>query len=248
MTEATRATAREPDSPAADGGARSKTLLRGLTALELFAESPHPLTIAEFAQQLGVHRSSAYRVLRTLEDRRFVVRDARGRFALGPKMLVLSRGVAPNLHAASGPEIARLANEVGMTTFLAVLDGDQVITLHTNEPISAAAKIAREPGVHHTLRKGAPGHAIQSLLQESERRALLGTGELTPQALHARQRGFAESHEEVIPGVHGVAVPLQLPGEPPAALAIVHFTLPTDLGPLVARMQYAADSIAARYR
>ncbi|MDN5755801.1 MAG: helix-turn-helix domain-containing protein, partial [Micrococcaceae bacterium] len=47
-------------------GSPAQTLSRGLRALEIITDRPEPPTIAELADELGVHRSIAYRILRTL--------------------------------------------------------------------------------------------------------------------------------------------------------------------------------------
>ncbi|MCZ4149682.1 ArsR family transcriptional regulator, partial [Escherichia coli] len=45
----------------------SQTLSRGIRVLEIVANSPVNLSIAEIAAKLEVHRSIAYRIIRTLE-------------------------------------------------------------------------------------------------------------------------------------------------------------------------------------
>ena len=67
----------------------SQTLSRGMRMLEILADAPGSLSIADLAAALGVHRSIAYRILRTLEDHRMVVRDASGGVLLGPTAMVV---------------------------------------------------------------------------------------------------------------------------------------------------------------
>ncbi|MBK0422488.1 helix-turn-helix domain-containing protein [Leucobacter sp. CSA2] len=227
--------------------AGSQTLSRGLRALELLAEAEAPLSIAELADGLGVHRSNAYRILRALEERRFVIRDDAGRIRLGPKLSVLARGVAPSLHAAATPAITELAYELGMTGFLTVIDADEVVTLATVEPSNVSATIARNPGVRHSARRGAPGHAIESSLTATEMRAYLGVDEMSEEARETKRLGYAVSQSEVIDGVTSVAIPLRLAGEPPAALAVVHFKVPEDLDGVVFELRRAADHIRRSY-
>ena len=57
----------------------SQTLSRGIRILEILADAREPLSIDEIARRLDVHRSVAYRLLRTLEDHGLV--DARRRWA-----------------------------------------------------------------------------------------------------------------------------------------------------------------------
>lgn len=224
--------------------AGSQTLARGLRALELLSE--RPLTILELADGLGVHRSSAYRVLRTLEEYRFVTRDQDGRIRLGAGLAALARGVSPALHSAATPIISDLANELEMTAFVSVLEGDDVITLLTVEPSHVTATISRNPGVRHPLERGAAGHAIEASLSLSERNAFLGDRSLSPQARQTRRRGYAISRNEVIAGVTGLAVPLRVPGEPPAAIAVVHFDFPTETDEIGAKLRLAAERIISR--
>ena len=101
----------------------SQTLSRGVRMLEILAEAAGPLSIADLAAQLGVHRSIAYRILRTLEDHRMVVRDAAGAVTLGPQLAALARGVSRDLQAAALPELTAVASDLSMTAFLVVLDG-----------------------------------------------------------------------------------------------------------------------------
>ena len=54
--------------------APSQTLSRGLRALEVIAEAEKPIGMAELAARLGLHRSITYRIVRTLEEHRLVVR------------------------------------------------------------------------------------------------------------------------------------------------------------------------------
>ena len=111
----------------------SQTLSRGIRILELLADAREPLTIDALAIRLGVHRSIAYRLLRTLEDHGLVVRDANGHVSLGARMAALAAGVAHDLQAEALPELTAAANELGMTCFLAILDHDECVTLASVE-------------------------------------------------------------------------------------------------------------------
>lgn len=216
----------------------SQTLSRGIRALEILAAAPAPLTIAELADAMGVHRSVAYRILRTLEDHSLLVRDDAGRVQPGPGLAVLARGVSRNLQAAALPELTQLANSLDMTAFIAVWDHHDCITLVTVEPRHSGATVAQHPGTRHPINAGAPGIAIQSALTAAEWERL-GTGiAYRAEAEEARRRGFSASHNEVIPGVSSLAAPIRVPGGRPAALAVVYISSPHDpeatVGPALA--------------
>ncbi len=220
----------------------SQTLSRGLRMLELLAESLTPPSIAELAASLGVHRSIAYRILRTLEDHGLVSRDSGGGVQLAPRMAALARGVSRDLQAAALPALTAAANDLGMTAFLAVLDRNDVVTLVSVEPTHAHAAVAQRPGSRHLLSQGAPGIAIQSLVSSAQWRAM---GE-SPRAEveDVVSSGFATSHDEVIRGLSSVAVPLALPGQPPAAVAVVYVASAQAPAEIARRLAEAARTIA----
>jgi len=174
----------------------SQTLSRGIRALEILAAAQNPLTIAELADAMGVHRSVAYRILRTLEDHSLLVRDDAGRVQPGPGLAVLARGVSRNLQTAALPELTQLANSLDMT--------------------------AQHPGTRHPINAGAPGIAIQSALTEDEWKLLAPGIPYRPEAEAARRAGYSASHDEVIAGVSSLAAPVRVPGGRPAALAVVY--------------------------
>lgn len=224
-----------------------QTLSRGIRMLELLADAGEPLTIPVIASRLGLHRSIAYRILRTLEDHGLVVRDAAGAVELGPRMATLARAVSRDLQSAALPQLTAVANELTMTAFVAVLDRHDVVTLVTVEPSHAHAHVAQRPGTRHPLASGAPGIAIQSMLTEEQWRALPGEHP-REEAESARTRGYATSHDEVIAGLASIAVPLCAPGRPPAALAVVYVSTALDAPTIAARLSAAAAAIESDLR
>ncbi|WP_435743353.1 IclR family transcriptional regulator [Microbacterium sp. PMB16] len=225
-----------------DASPASQTLSRGIRILEILADAARPLAIDEVAARLGVHRSIAYRLLRTLEHHGLVIRDAGGGVSLGARMAALAAGVAPDLQAEALPELTAIANELGMTCFLAVLDGEDCITLASVEPRHAIASVAQRPGARHPVTIGAPGKAILAQVPVDEWPA--GTSaELRRDVDLTRERGYGTSHDEVIPTVQSVAAPLALRGRRPAAIAVVHVATTLDDAAIAARLQRSAAVI-----
>ncbi|HEU4806997.1 MAG TPA: IclR family transcriptional regulator [Homoserinimonas sp.] len=222
----------------------SQTLSRGIRVLEILAEATGPMTIADVAAALGVHRSIAYRILRTLEDHGLVARDGSGALSLGPKMAALARGVSRDLQAAALPELTTLANELGMTAFVTVLDHQEVVTLVSVEPRHAHATVAQRPGTKHPLAVGAPGITIQSVLSAAQWRTVSPDAPKRPEAADAAVRGYATSHDEVIAGLKSVAVPLMLDGHPPASVAVVYVATEFPVERIAERLATAATAIA----
>lgn len=183
-----------------DTVAPSQTLDRGLVCLEFVAGSDRAVSVDATAAALGLHRSIVYRLLRTLERRRLVERDADGDYSPGPFLAVLSRSVRRSLRAAAAPVLANLAEELQMTAFLVVADGDEAVTIDSVEPTSLNAHVAYRPGTRHPIDRGAPGIALLA-----GRPAMSGERN---EVAEARRTGWARSEAEVIAGMASIAVPV----------------------------------------
>jgi len=230
-----------PSSPAA--APASQTLSRGIRVLGVLADAREPLTIEELSRRLELHRSVAYRLLRTLEDHGLVARDSAGRVQLGARLAALAAGVAHDLQAEALPELTTVANELGVTCFLAVLDRDECITLASVEPRHAVAAVAQRPGARHSITVGAPSKAILSALDQAEWPVAVEE-RLRAEIEEAARRGYATSHDEVIPTVQSVAVPLRLRGgQRPAAIAAVYVASPVEPAVIAERLDRSAAAI-----
>jgi DNA-binding IclR family transcriptional regulator len=220
----------------------SQTLSRGIRVLEILADAREPLSIDEVARRLGVHRSVAYRLVRTLEDHGLIAREDSGRIAIGARMAALAAGVAHDLQAEALPELTAVANELGMTCFVSVLDHDECVTLVSVEPRHAVASVAQRPGTRHPVTVGAPGKAILSVLPERAWPASVSP-ELRREVAGAAAQGWALSHDEVIPSLRAVAVPLVVRGRGPAAMAVVYLASDHDAAEIARRLRQSAQIV-----
>jgi DNA-binding IclR family transcriptional regulator len=76
----------------------SSAVDRALGVLEALGESPAGLTHAQLCRKVGIPKSTASYLLRTLERRGYLRRDAEsGRFRLGLRLLALNRAVLAGL-------------------------------------------------------------------------------------------------------------------------------------------------------
>jgi DNA-binding IclR family transcriptional regulator len=189
-----------------------QTLDRGLTALEHIATADRPPSIDALAATLGVHRSIAYRIVRTLEDHGLACRDHQGHCHPGGRLFELTRRARASLQAAAHPEMTAMADDLAMTAFLVVQIGDDAVTIASVEPSSTIAHVAYRPGTRHPVDRGAPGLAL-----------LAGAGPLPgerDEVALARARGWSHTESEVLPGMASVASPVMGPdGSVEAAVA-----------------------------
>jgi len=218
-----------------DTVAPSQTLDRGLACLDFVTASDHPVSVESTAESLGLHRSIVYRLLRTLEGRRLVERNADGDYLPGPYLAVLSRSVRRSLRAAAAPVLANLAEDLQMTAFLVVADGDEAVTIDSVEPSSLNAHVAYRPGTRHAIDRGAPGLALLAGREPvSGERAEIG---------RARQLGWAQSEAEVIAGMASIAVPVADQG----AIAVLWLAgNPVQTTDVADRLMAAATEVSRR--
>ncbi|MER0480199.1 helix-turn-helix domain-containing protein [Streptomyces sp. NBC_00400] len=169
----------------------SQTLDRGLRVLKLLADTDHGLTVTELSHKLGVNRTVVYRLLATLEQHALVRRDLGGRARVGLGVLRLGRQVHPLVREAALPALRSLAEDVGATAHLTLVDGTEALAVAVVEPTWTDYHVAYRAGFRHPLDRGAAGRAILKARQ----------GRL-------QDAGLALTHGELEAGASGAAAPL----------------------------------------
>src|SRR6266498_17541 len=89
--------------------------------LELLSLAARPLSLRELSEQLGMHASTAHRLLKTLEDEGLITRpDATELYRLGPTILRLSTRMLSQypVRDIAAPYLYRLSLDLGLTVSL----------------------------------------------------------------------------------------------------------------------------------
>jgi DNA-binding IclR family transcriptional regulator len=197
---------------------------RALTMLEVVAQAQDGLSNAEISRKLGIPKSSASYILRTLENRGYLGRDAEsGKYRVGLKILSLSRGALGGLdiRGVALPVMRRLMQQTGLTCHLAVLDGAEAVYIEKVEPegfIRMDTWVGRRMRVHATsVGKAIVAHISQEDLEEILRKS--GMEKRTPKTIttpsrllkdleKVRVQGYAVDDEENNLGARCVAAPI----------------------------------------
>ena len=145
-------------------------LERGIAILRLFRRDRTRLGAPEVAAELGIPRSTVHRLLVGLEALGMLRQAPRGVFALGPGVLSLGFEYLASLDVVevANPVLARLRDETGCSTHLAVLDRTSVVFV-SRYPVRAA--VSSGFGVGFSV----PAHAAligRLLLADLDREAL----------------------------------------------------------------------------
>jgi len=192
---------------------------RALRTLQAFDAEGRALTVSEIATMLGVHRSTASRLARTLAARGFLERaDAGEAFRLGPELGRLG------MLAISGRELAErarrpmsdLAERTGETVTLTVRHGDEMTTIaqvDSRYVVGVQNWVGRRTPLHCTSdgkvllafgSDGLPGGRLTALTE----RTITRRERLKRQLERARSDGYATVAGEFEEELNGVAVPV----------------------------------------
>lgn len=207
---------------------------RAVALLNRFTAEP-ALDLDGAARHLKVPRSTAYRVLRSLETGGLLVYD-RQRRTYHLSLAVARLGQAAlsriDLRSIARPYLERLARETGESAFLLVVQGRAAVVIDTVTP-DTPLKLTYPVGTPWPLHAGASNKVLLAHLPPGVIEDVLAgpLPRVTPRTptdpdrlrveLHRiRQRGYAYSNGELTPGVVGVAVPILYSGQLLGALAI----------------------------
>ncbi len=207
-----------------NAGDGTASLEKAMDILEAVGAAPRGLSQTELAAQLALPRTTLYRLLATLVARGMLRRDpARRVYGLGPLCFEMARSAyaAPDLSAAASMELRALRDLTGETSYLATLDGLEMLSLercdgaHSQRSHSALGQ--RKP-LHCTSQ----GKAVLSVLDDATRDQLLREMSLkavTPRSITDRRRllselkitaarGWSVDDEEIVLGVRCVGAPI----------------------------------------
>ena len=211
------------------GGETSLTLDRGLNVLLLLGSREHAggLTITELANALGVGRPNIYRLVATLEGRDFVTRREDGRIRLGLGIILLSSSVLPLLRESALPILRALAEKVGATAHLTVVEGGEALAVAVVEPSWTDYHVAYRVGTRHRLDRGAAGRAIL--------------------AAREGRTAYVVTDGELQSGAHGIAAPVVGMAGFEASLGVVSM-VSLDARTVGPQVSSAAQAVASALR
>jgi DNA-binding IclR family transcriptional regulator len=238
-----------------------QTVHRALQILESFEGEAEVRGVSELAARLGVHRSTASRLVATLEARDFLERvPGSDVFRLGPRLgrLGLLASRHRDLIDAARQPMEEFASRTGETVTLAIRDGDEAITiaqLDARYVVTIKNWVGRRTPLHCTsdgkvLLAFGNGALPPGQLPRLSEHTVRSKADLTRELEEARLKGWASALGELEDGLHGVAAPvLDGSGRCLAALGVSGpaYRLPAEtLSALAEECALAAAKIGGR--
>jgi IclR family KDG regulon transcriptional repressor len=209
---------------------------KALDLLSAFSFEEPRRSLADLAQRTGIPRPTAFRLLTTLEQAGFVVKES-GEYQLGIKCFVLGNVVAASLDLKekSHAHLQQLRDATGETVHLAVLEEWQVLyleRLQSPHPIGfmrsriGAVVPAYCTSLGKTLLAFKPGDEVKAWLSTQTLKAMTpdtitSVPALLKELRAIRERGCAVDEQEHELGVRCIAAPVfNHAGEAVAAISI----------------------------
>lgn len=208
-------------SPAPAG---TQSVRRAVSLLKAFGEARSELGLAALSRAVGLNKTTAYRLLTTLESEGMVERGPeREGYRLGPALVALgTRAVGGDgLRVAARTELQALALATRETATLEVLLGREVLILDESvgsHVIGTLPSVGTRWPAHAT----STGKVLLAHLEEAElesflvvplapltARTITSARALGRELARVRARGYATSNEELEPGFVAVGVPVR---------------------------------------
>lgn len=250
------------------GGSDATTLRRGLEILRALGSEEALLhggmRVVQVADVSGHDKSLVSRTLKTLAEAGFVERDPDSlAYRLGWHLFALAaRAGDQRLLTEARPLLLRLVKDLGERSHIAVLQGPEVLTLHSESPrraVQAAGWVGRTVPAYCTSsgrallidcdREGLRAIFPDSGFPPAGPNAPRNIEDLFSRVVAARARGFAVVDEEFEPGLVAVGAPVRdFSGHVVAALNVSapKFRLEDHLETAGVRTKAAADELSER--
>lgn len=214
----------------------NESVRKAADVLAALAEAGRDMSAREISALTDVPKSTAQRLLQSLDERGLVRQDSESRrYGLGPMTLTLGMAYLDRIdvRAQALPHMTRLRDELDETIALAVRAGTARIYVEQLEARSGL-KVKAELGRPYPLWAGAAGRVLLAALsREDIIRFTVDVGEaafthvdpptvngLLAQIDDVRRRGHAWAFEETIRGVHTVAAPIRVAPSDVAVLSV----------------------------
>ncbi|MFT3717738.1 IclR family transcriptional regulator [Pseudorhodoferax sp.] len=206
---------------------------RAISILELLVRNVRGLPMHEVADQLGIPRTAAHRLLADLKEMGYVKQEPGStQYLLTVKLasLGLSYLAASGIVDAAQPLLDDLADVTGELARLAVMEGDQLIWVAKAQGARSGLRYDPDSGADVYLPATANGLALLAAVSEEralqliakhgiEKAASMGPGapssmrELMDRIEETRARGYAVVFEAYEAGTSAVAAVIRRPGD-----------------------------------
>lgn len=202
----------------------TQSVLRAMSLLKAFDDERREWGLAELAQEVGLNKTTAFRLLTALESEGMVARRPfADTYMLGPEIVVLGgRALRSNdLRSLVKPELEQLAEATGETATLEIPSGEDHVLIIDEVIGNHLVGSSQSLGTRWPMVATSTGMAMLAHLPEAQVKAVLkrplptfttktvtDTAVLREQLEQTRQRGYSHVEEWLEEGLIVVGAPL----------------------------------------
>lgn len=154
---------------------RIQSVDRALDILEFIAKKNHAVSLTDISNGVGLNPSTCHHILKTLMARLYVrAGDSRGDYLLGNRVALLADSVnfQDDLLTRAKPVVDVLNRETEEAVHMAVLQGDEMVTVKKREALHALRIDSGSEGKSRALHATATGKALLIGMTDSDVRRL----------------------------------------------------------------------------
>ncbi|QUQ66510.1 IclR family transcriptional regulator [Kutzneria sp. CA-103260] len=191
-----------------------ETARRALRLIEAVVTAGEPIGLDDLAAQVGLSKSTGYRLLRVLQDELYVERADSGGYRVGSRLVAVSAAVLADnaLYTAARPALKALSEAAGETATLHLRAGNQNVLVLGVESADQVLRRAATVGETTDLSSGSSGRSILAFLKPAAAEPIIRADADQPALRRAldeiRRDGYALSFGANHPGLHGIAAPV----------------------------------------
>lgn len=191
--------------------AQVRSLTRGLLILECFDENHLALSLTDIVEKTGLSVSTVSRLLQTLVQMEYLVRDPHKRYRPGKQVYRLMNIFTntDNIRSAALPILETLRDIYNETAGIYIVRDDMRICLESVQSHQALRR-AVEMGEMLPLSRGAVGYVLLAWLPYAKRTRIAKENPALNEALFSsiRKAGYVINDGEHEPGVFAIAAPV----------------------------------------
>lgn len=200
-----------------------QSVAKAMKLLDILAEAPVPLTLAELSTKTGWPKSTVHGLLSTMRESSVIAQDDEGRYMLGIRLFEYGCMLSSSwtILETAKPYIQHISYHTGEAVFLSILDRGEIITLDRADN-RTGLQTSAEMGCRLPIHCTSQGKLFLAYMNEQEQESILRRTELREYTNHTitslsalrkefdtiRQQGYAIENGEYKKGLRSVAAPI----------------------------------------
>lgn len=235
-----------------------QSVAKAMKLLDLLAEAPSAMTLAEISLRTGWPKSTVHGLLATIRENSVIAQDEEGRYMLGIRLFEYGCTLSSSWTIIDKvkPYLQHISYETGDAVFLSILDRGEVITLDRAQNRSGLW-ISAEMGCRLPVHCTSQGKLFLAFMPDGERETILNRCSFAPYTNHTmtsmkelerefvqiRKQGYATEYGEYKTGTRSVAAPITNElGQVRYAIGVISGSRQMDAGKFDHAIQVVVDT------